>query len=107
MPPRRKHPASVWAAALARTPLVRPALPQASSENQQRLNRQTAQAFGLKIKPGYDFSEPGKSASKPITRRELERGIDAVVKEKAGAALLVSSVDRLSRLGMRHVGEML
>jgi site-specific DNA recombinase len=107
MSPRREHPAKGWAAALDRTSLVRTDLHQDSSENQQRLNRQTAQAFGLKIKPGYDFSEPGKSASKPITRRELERGINAVVNEKAVEALLLSSVDRLSRLGMRHVGEML
>jgi len=92
---------------LDRTSLVRTDIHQDSSENQQRLNRQTASAFGLKLKPGYDFSEPGKSASKPITRRELERGINAIVKEKAVEALLVSSVDRLSRLGMRHVGEML
>jgi site-specific DNA recombinase len=107
MPPKRQHPAKGWAAALDRTSLVRTDLHQDSSENQQRLNRQTAQAFGLKLKPGYDFSEPGKSASKPITRRELERGINAVVSEKAVEALLVSSVDRLSRRGMRHVGEML
>ena len=107
MPPRRQHPAKGWAAALDRTSLVRTDIQQHSSENQQRLNRQTARAFGLKLKPGYDFSEPGKSASKPITRRELERGINAIVKEKAVEALLVSSVDRLSRLGMRHVGEML
>jgi site-specific DNA recombinase len=107
MPPRRRHPAKGWAAALNRTSLVRTDLHQDSSENQQRLNRQTAQAFGLKIKPGYEFSEPGKSASKPITRRELERGINAVVNEKAVEALLLSSVDRLSRMGMRHVGEML
>ena len=107
MPPRRQHPAKGWAAALDRTSLVRTDLHQDSSENQQRLNRQTAQAFGLRLKPGYDFSEPGKSASKPITRRKLERGINAVVNEKAVEALLVSSVDRLSRLGMRHVGEML
>ena len=107
MPPRRQHPAKGWAAALDRTSLVRTDIQQDSSENQQRLNRQTARAFGLKLKPGYDFSEPGKSASKPITRRELERGINAIVKEKAVEALLVSSVDRLSRLGMRHVGEML
>jgi site-specific DNA recombinase len=107
MPPRKEHPAKGWAAALDRTSLVRTDIQQDSSENQQRLNRQTAQAFGLKLKPGYDLSEPGKSASKPITRRELERGINAIVKEKAVEALLVSSVDRLSRLGMRHVGEML
>ena len=107
MPPRKEHPAKGWAAALDRTSLVRTDIQQDSSENQQRLNRQTARAFGLKLKPGYDFSEPGKSASKPITRRELERGINAIVKEKAVEALLVSSVDRLSRLGMRHVGEML
>jgi site-specific DNA recombinase len=107
MPPRKEHPAKGWAAALDRTSLVRTDIQQDSSENQQRLNRQTARAFGLKLKPGYDFSEPGKSASKPITRRELERGINAIVKDKAVEALLVSSVDRLSRLGMRHVGEML
>jgi len=107
MPPRRQHPAKGWAAALDRTSLVSTDLHQDSSENQQRLNRQTAQAFGLRLKPGYDFSEPGKSARTPITRRKLERGINAVVNEKAVEALLVSSVDRLSRLGMRHVGEML
>jgi site-specific DNA recombinase len=107
MPPRKEHPAKGWAAALDRTSKVRTDIHQDSSENQQRLNRQTAHAYGLKIRPGYDFSEPGKSASKPITRRELERGINAVVQEKAVEALLVSAVDRLSRLGMRHVGEML
>jgi DNA invertase Pin-like site-specific DNA recombinase len=107
MPSRREHPAKGWAGALDRTSLVRTDINQDSSENQQRLNRQTAAAYGLKIKPGYDFSESGKSASKPIMRRELERGINAVVREKAIEALLVSSVDRLSRLGMRHVGEML
>ena len=90
MPPRREHPAKGWAAALDRTSLVRTDIQQDSSENQQRLNRQTARAFGLKLKPGYDFSEPGKSASKPITRRELERGINAIVKEKAVEALLVA-----------------
>ena len=72
IPPRRQHPAKGWAAALDRTSLVRTDIQQDSSENQQRLNRQTARTFGLKLKPGYDFSEPGKSASKPITRRELE-----------------------------------
>jgi site-specific DNA recombinase len=107
MPPRRQHPAKGWAGALDRTSLVRTDIAQDSSENQQRLNRETARAYGLEIKPGYDFSERGTPASKPITRRELERGINAVVSEQAIEALLVSSVDRLSRLGMRHVGEML
>jgi site-specific DNA recombinase len=107
MSPRRQHPANGWAGALDRTSLVRTDIAQDSSENQQRLNRETARAYGLEIRAGYDFSERGKSASKPITRRELERGINAVVSEQAIEALLVSSVDRLSRLGMRHVGEML
>jgi site-specific DNA recombinase len=107
MPPRRRHPAKGWAGALDRTSLVRTDIAQDSSENQQRLNRETARAYGLELRPGYDFSERGTPASKPITRRELERGINAVVSEQAIEALLVSSVDRLSRLGMRHVGEML
>jgi site-specific DNA recombinase len=107
MPPRKEHPGKGWAAALDRTSLVRTDSNQDSSENQQRLNRQTARAYGLKIKPGYDFSERSRPASKPVTRRELERGINAVIEEKVVEALLVSSVDRLSRLGMRHVGEML
>lgn len=107
MPARKEHPAKGWAAALDRTSLVRTDIQQDSSENQQRLNRQTARAYGLTIRPGYDFSERGTPASKPIPRRELERGLNAVVQEKAVEALLVSSVDRLSRLGMRHVGEML
>jgi site-specific DNA recombinase len=107
MPPRKVHPGKGWAAALDRISLIRTDINQDSSENQQRLNRQTARDYGLKIKPGYDFSERGTPASKAITRRELERGINAVVEEKAVEAMLVSSVDRLSRLGMRHVGEML
>jgi len=107
MPPRREHPAKGWAGAFDRTSKVRTDINQDSSENQQRLNRDTARAYGLKIKPGYIFSEPGQSASKPIPRQQIERGIRAVVQEKAVEALIFSSVDRLSRMGMRHVGEML
>lgn len=107
MPPRKEHPAKGWAGAFDRTSLIRTDINQDSSENQQRLNRQTAPAYGLQIKPGYVFSEPGTPASKPIPRRVIERGINAVVNEKAIEALIFPAVDRLSRLGMRHVGEML
>jgi site-specific DNA recombinase len=107
MPPRKEHPAKGWAGAFDRTSLIRTDINQDSSENQQRLNRQTAPAYGLEIKPGYVFSEPGQTASKPIPRRVIERGIRAVVHEKAIEALIFPAVDRLSRLGMRHVGEML
>ena len=105
MPPRKEHPAKGWAGTFDRTSKVRTDINQDSSENQQRLNQDTARAYGLKIKPGYVFSEPGQSASKPIPRHQIERGIRAVVQEKAVEALIFASVDRLSRLGMRHVGE--
>ena len=107
MPPRKQHPAKGWAGAFDRTSLVRSDIDQDTSENQQRLNRQAAPAYGLQIRPGYVFSEPGVPASKPIPRRVIERGINAVVRDKAIEALIFASVDRCSRLGMRHVGEML
>jgi site-specific DNA recombinase len=107
MPPRKQHPAKGWAGTFDRTSLVRTDIHQDSSENQQRLNRQAAPAYGLQIRPCYVFSEPGVPASKPIPRRVIERGINAVVREKAIEALIFASVDRCSRLGMRHVGEML
>jgi hypothetical protein len=107
MKPRKEHPAKGWAGAFDRTSLVRTDIHQDSSENQQRLNRQAAPAYDLQIRPGYVFSEPGVPASKPIPRRVIERGINAVVRDKAIEALIFASVDRCSRLGMRHVGEML
>jgi len=107
MPPRKEHPAKGWAGTFDRTSKVRTDINQDSSENQQRLNQDTARAYGLKIKPGHVYSEPGQSASKPIPRHQIERGIRAVVQEKTVEALIFASVDRLSRLGMRHVGEML
>jgi site-specific DNA recombinase len=107
MPPRKQHPAKGWAGAFDRTSLVRTDIHQDSPENQQRLNRQAAPAYGLRIKPGYIFSERGVRASRPIPRAAIERGIRAVVQEKAIEALIFPSVDRCSRLGMRHVGEML
>src|SRR5574341_1157272 len=102
MPPGKEHPGKGWAGAFDRTSKLRTDINQDSSDNQQRLNLDTARAYGLKIKPGYIFSEPGKSASKPIPRHQIERGIRAVVQEKAVEALIFASVDRLSRLGMRH-----
>jgi DNA invertase Pin-like site-specific DNA recombinase len=107
MPPKREHPAKGWAGTCDRTSLVRTDIRQDTSDNQQRLNRDTARAYGLRTKPGYIFSEPGVPAGKPIPRPVIERGIRAVVQEKAIEALILASVDRLSRLGMRHVGEML
>jgi site-specific DNA recombinase len=107
MPPRKQHPAKGWAGAFDRTSLVRTDLQQDSPENQQRLNRQAALAYGLKIHPSYIFSERGVTASKPIPREAIQRGINAVVHKKAIEALIFPSVDRCSRLGMRHIGEML
>jgi site-specific DNA recombinase len=107
MPPRREHPAKGWGAILDRSSMVRADIRQDTHYNQDRLNHETLRAYGLKLKPGYRFSETGVSASKPVTRKDLERGINAIVNEKAVEALVVQDVSRLSRLGMRHVGEML
>jgi site-specific DNA recombinase len=101
-----EHPTKGWAAAYGRVSEIRLDINQDSPENQERLYRQGALLHKLKIKPGYEFADHGKSASKAIERRDLERAIKAVVRQEV-EALVVPTVDRLSRLGMRHVGEML
>jgi site-specific DNA recombinase len=106
MPRKGEHRAKGWAATYGRVSLLRNDIAQDSPENQDRLNRRGALLHGLKIKPGYEFSDHGISASKNIPRRDLERGIRTVVNHEV-EALIVPTVDRLSRLGMRHIGEML
>jgi site-specific DNA recombinase len=104
--PKREHPNKGWAATYGRVSEIRAGTVQDSPENQDRLTRQAAVLHGLKVKPGYEFSDHGVSASKDIPRRDVERGIKAVV-DREVEALIVPAVDRLSRLGMRHLGEML
>jgi site-specific DNA recombinase len=106
MPPKGEHPAKGWAAAYGRVSEIRTDIAQDSPENQVRVYRQGAHLHGLKIKPGYEFSDHGKSASRDVERRDLERAIRAVVRQEV-EALVVPNMDRLSRRGMRHVGGML
>jgi DNA invertase Pin-like site-specific DNA recombinase len=71
------------------------------------VNRDTAARYGLKIKPGYEFYDRGITAAKSDVRLpDLERAIRVVVNQEV-EALIVPALDRLSRRGMRHVGEML
>ena len=106
MPANLEHPAKGWAAGFGRVSLATPYLNQDSPENHVRVNRQTAATFGLTIKPGYEFYDRGITASKDVRLPELERAIAAVVTREV-EALIVPALDRLSRRGMRHVGEML
>jgi DNA invertase Pin-like site-specific DNA recombinase len=101
-----EHPAKGWAAGYGRVSLATPHLNQDSPENHVRVNRQTAARSGLKIKPGYEFYDRGITGSKDVRLPELERAIRAVV-EREVEALIVPAFDRLSRRGMRHIGEML
>jgi site-specific DNA recombinase len=101
-----EHPAKGLAAGYGRVSLATPHLNQDSPENHVRVNRQTAARSGLKIKPGYEFYDRGITGSKDVRLPELERAIRAVV-EREVEALIVPAFDRLSRRGMRHVGEML
>jgi site-specific DNA recombinase len=101
-----EHPAKGLAAGYGRVSLATPHLNQDSPENHVRVNRQTAARSGLKIKPGYEFYDRGISGSKDVRLPELERAIRAVV-EREVEALIVPALDRLSRRGIRHVGEML
>src|SRR5574341_1176891 len=106
MAPKREHPNKGWAGTYDRSSLVRTDINQDTHHNQDRLNKRAVLLLGLKVKPGYEFSDHGISASKPIPRKDVERGIRAVVNQEI-EALVVPAVDRLSRLGMRHIGEML
>jgi DNA invertase Pin-like site-specific DNA recombinase len=79
---------------------------QESPEIHDRVNRQTAASNRFKIKPGYEFYDKGKTGSKDVRLPDLERAIRVVVNQEV-EALIVPALDRLSRRGMRHVGEML
>ena len=101
------HPAKGWAAGFGRYSAVSPRGNQDSEEIHTRLNRDTAARYGLKIKPGYEFYDRGITAAKSDVRLpDLERALRVVVKQDV-EALIVPSLDRLSRRGMRHIGEML
>ena len=102
-----RHPAAGWAATYGRVSLFRADRNnQDSPETHDRVNRQGAVTFGLKVKPGYEFYDKGIRASKDVRRPGFERAIQAVV-DREVEALIVPALDRLSRRGMRHVGEVL
>src|SRR6266542_4858422 len=106
MAPTEDHPAKGWAGTYGRESDIRATRAKEAPENQDRINRQGALLHGLRIKAGYEFSDHGKSGSKDVKRPEVERAIKAVVRREI-EALIVPAVDRLSRRGMRHIGEML
>jgi site-specific DNA recombinase len=106
MGPRGEHPAKGLAGTYGRESDIRTTRAKEAPENQDRVNRQGALLHGLRIKPGYEFSDHGKSGSKDVRRPDVERAIQAVVNQEI-EALIVPTVDRLSRRGMRHIGEML
>ncbi len=102
-----RHPAAGWAATYGRVSLVRPDRNnQDSPETHDRVNRQAALTHGLKIKPGYEFYDKGITGSKDVRLPDLERAVAAVVTRDV-EALIVPALDRLSRRGMRHVGDVL
>ncbi len=104
---RDAHPAKGWAAGFGRYSAVSPRGNQDSEEIHTRVNRDTAARYGLKIKPGHEFYDRGITGAKSDVRLpDLEPAIRVVVKQEV-EALIVPSLDRLSRRGMRHVGEML
>ena len=106
MPTKGEHPNKGWAATYGRFSFVQTRWTQESPEIHDRVNRQTALLHGFKIKPGCDFYDHGVSGSKDVRLPELERAIKAVV-DREVEALVVPALDRLSRRGMRHVGEVL
>ena len=104
---RDDHPAKGWAASFGRYSMVSLAGNQDSEEIHTRVNHETAARYGLKIKPGYAFYDRDRSGSKEnIQLPDLERAIRVVVNREV-EALVVPELSRLSRRGMRHVGEML
>lgn len=104
---KNDHPAKGWAAGFGRYSAESTRGNQDSEEIHTRVNRQTAARYGLKIKPGYEFYDRGITAAKSDVRLpDLERAVRVVVKQEV-EALIVPTLDRLSRRGMRHIGEML
>src|SRR5436190_13340831 len=103
---KNDHPAKGWAAGFGRYSTESTRGNQDSEEIHTRVNRETAARYGLKIKPGYEFYDRGITAAKSDVRLpDLERAVRAVVKQEV-EALIVPELSRLSRRGMRHVGEM-
>jgi site-specific DNA recombinase len=101
-----EHPAKGWAADYGRVSVALVDRGQDSPENHRRVNRQAALMHGLEIKPGYSFYDHGITARRDVRRPQLERALRAVV-ERQVEALIVPALDRLTRRGMRHIGEML
>jgi DNA invertase Pin-like site-specific DNA recombinase len=101
-----RHPAAGWAATYGRVSLALPERNQDSPEAHDRVNRQGALTHGLKIKPGFEFYDKGITGAKDVRRPGFERAIQAVVDQQV-EALIVPALDRLSRRGMRHIGEVL
>jgi site-specific DNA recombinase len=95
-----------WAASYGRVSLYRPHLNQHTPENHERLIRKAAQSYGLQIRPGYEFYDYGFSGSTTVRRPGYERAMRAVI-HKEVEALFVPTVDRLSRRGFWHIGELL
>jgi len=107
MPARGEHPAKGLAVGFGRYSRMATGQNQDSEEIHTHVNRETAARYGLRIKPGYEFYDRGITAAKSeIPLPELERAVAAVVSQEV-EALVVPALDRLSRQGMRHVGEML
>jgi DNA invertase Pin-like site-specific DNA recombinase len=101
-----RHPATGLAGTYGRVSLALPERNQDSPEAHDRINRQGALTHGLKIKPGYEFYDRGITGAKDVRRPGFERAIQAVV-DREIEVLIVPALDRLSRRGMRHVGEVL
>jgi DNA invertase Pin-like site-specific DNA recombinase len=101
-----EHPAKGWAADYGRVSVALVGRGQDSPETHRRVNREGALTHGLKIKPGYSFYDHGITARRDVRRPQLERALRAVV-DREVEALIVPALDRLTRRGMRHIGEML
>jgi site-specific DNA recombinase len=101
-----EHPAKGWAADYGRISVVLAGRGQDSPETHKRVNREAALTRGFMIKPGYSFYDHGITARKDVRRPQLERALRAVV-DREVEALIVPALDRLTRRGMRHIGEML
>jgi site-specific DNA recombinase len=106
MPVKGEHPAKGWAVGFGRySRFTGPG--QDSEEIHTRINRETAARYGLKIKPGHEYYDRGITAAKSDVRLpDLDRALQVVINQEA-EALIVPTLDRLSRRGMRHIGEML
>jgi site-specific DNA recombinase len=107
MRPKGEHPADGWAGTYGRLSMLPTHYEAHSPETHERLAREGALTRGLKIKPGYEFYDMAKSGSHPrVQRPDFERAMKALLGQEI-EALIVPALDRLSRQGMRHLGEIL